>query len=287
MEYIKKYLDTKIIIAFAVVFFSFIAFTVRFAPDDSVKEHFGTISFLFGIFLAFSISTSMTRFNRVVEKLEKEESLLLYIYNISGFLGKETQKHIQVKIEAYLISQIDYFLQDYKNTHKEFMELFLYIVHDVDLQKDDKHKENIYDDILSTFKTLSENRKQIEVAVQNPMTGLEWICINVLLTILLFTIFYMNVGTGISILISILMASTAFTFVMILQELNSLQWKNNKWVWDDLTTLFKELELLPYYPKEIIDSGKYTIQSGNKVRIVTYPHQYPDNSDKRIEIIEV
>lgn len=58
-------------------------------------------------------------------------------------------------------------------------------------------------------------------------------------------------------------------------------------IWEPLHNLFKYLDLLPYYPEEVIRSGRINLPKGEKVRLVQYPDPYPDMSNKAIKEVEV
>ena len=278
--------NAHIILVITIIVSAVIASIFIFPPNESVRELFGVLSFLYGIFVAFAISNSSARFSKVVEKLETEEAFLLYIYTMSALLGARVQKKTQALIDDYLISQLDHFLKDYRLTYPHFLKIFQFYIKDVRPEKGDELQKEAFEDIIDTLKTLMENRKQIELNIQDTMTKLEWVCIGALLSLLLFAIFYMNSGTLLSIVLSVLLATTAVVFVAILWELNMLKWKDQKWVWADLTILFQQLDLMPYYPKEALLMGKVDIQNVKKARVATYLYPYPNFSDKKIEIIE-
>ena len=64
--------NAHIILVITIIVSAVIASIFIFPPNESVRELFGVLSFLYGIFVAFAISNSSARFSKVVEKLETE-----------------------------------------------------------------------------------------------------------------------------------------------------------------------------------------------------------------------
>src|SRR3989338_1668089 len=174
-------LNAHIILVITIIVSAVIASIFIFPPNESVRELFGVLSFLYGIFVAFAISNSSARFSKVVEKLETEEAFLLYIYTMSALLGARVQKKTQALIDDYLISQLDHFLKDYRLTYPHFLKIFQFYIKDVRPEKGDELQKEAFENIIDTLKTLMENRKQIELNIQDTMTKLEWVCIGALL----------------------------------------------------------------------------------------------------------
>jgi len=129
-------------------------------------------------------------------------------------------------------------------------------------------------------------RKRVETLIQEPMIGFEWVSIITLFLVILFCIFYLNTGDAISIAISILLSTAAVILMFVLRDLNDLSWKERCWVWQPLETLFRELNLLPYYPKSALDLGRVKPEKGQKIRIAEYPNPYPDMIGKTVRIVE-
>ncbi len=133
----------------------------------------------------------------------------------------------------------------------------------------------------------TKNRKQVEALVRRSMLRFEWAILLTLLAVILFCLFSLNNGTAVSIITTTLLSSAAITLVFVLKDLDSLRWKEEYGIWDPLGDLFLELDLLPYYPKTVLDTGRTRLKKGQKVRIAEYPNPYPDITGKKIKIIEV
>jgi len=68
--------------------------------------------------------------------------------------------------------------------------------------------------------------------------------------------------------------------------LNNLKWQKTIWTWQPLHNLFKNLDLIPYYPKPVVDRGEAKIEKGELIRLANYPQSYPDMTKKVIETVE-
>lgn len=272
-------------VSIIIVIFSLIA--IFFNPSTSKDQYdtlFSISTFLFGIFVGFAIANSKQRLNSINELLKEGMGRLLFIYRISEVFGKEVQKRTQGLADKYLIDQIDYFLQDWKFSGNSFVELFNYIIK---MKSDNKEQEIAYDKMIDLLKEESQSRKKIEALLEDKIWNFEWVTILALLFSTIFFIFYRNDGTFFSIILSIVLATSLVIIVLVLKDLDNLKWKEQSLIWAPLATLFKEIDLLPYFPDDVVKSGRAILQKGQKIRIAHYPNKYPDMTNKKIEIIEV
>ncbi len=277
-------LPRPIVIAILFVIFLGIAvFTKGVGANNENNNLLSVAAFLFGIFAAFSIANSQTKLNRINENIKSEEANLLFIYKITKSFGPKVQGQIKDLIDLYLIDQIDYYLKDYKYSNTSFLTLFDYLI---ELKPEGKHQEFAYDNVIGVLNDSAQRRKQIEAAVEETLDPLEWVSILVLLSLILFFIFYMNDGSLVSIATSALLSVASVVIVLVLRDLDSLRWKEQAWIWEPLESLFKSLELLPYYPKELVHGHRIKLFKGDRIRVATYPKGYPSMSGKVVEEIE-
>lgn len=252
--------------------------------SDEISTLFSVASFLFGIFLGFSISNSHGRFNQICQILRTNDAIILFIYQMSGQFGEKIKKDIQILLDNYLIDQLDYYLFDFKKSHQSFMKLFQYL--DKLVIKNEKQKKS-YESMVDSLSDSLKNRKTVEALLQQPMFKFEWISILTLLAIILFCIFYINTGSVLSIISSVLLSTSAIILVFVLKDLDNLSWKEQQWIWEPIEDLFCELGLLPYYPIDVLKSKRAKVKKGEKIRVAIYPNPYPDMTRKKIEILEV
>lgn len=283
---IKKLFFPGIIIV-ALIIFTLGAILLKGKTSvDTVKTLLSVSSFLFGIFVAFSIANSTSRFNKTREVLKTDNAILLFLYQASDIFKPEVKQKVQELIDNYLVDQIDYYLTDFQLSAKSFNQLFQYVIRiETKNQTQREIKKKIIDLSAESFK----NRKLVETLVQESMQKYEWASILTLLPIILFCIFYININEGALILFisSILLTTATFTLVFTLNNLDRLQWKEKIWIWAQLENLFLELDLLPYYPAAVIKTGRAKPKKGRNIRLAHYPNPYPDMTGKTVELVKI
>jgi hypothetical protein len=242
-------------------------------------------SFLYGIFIAFSIFNHQNRLSKVRELLRTDDANLLSIYRQSAVFGDKTQKQVQHLIDEYLISQIDYKItDDYHESSKAFKRLSAYIIN---LNPVNNRQSAIYQNLVSASAQSAENRKLIGTLVQERTTALEWLSIIALHTAIAYFIFAFNPGGLLSSLAASLIVATSAVMIVVLIQLNSLSWQESKWIWQPLRNLFLDLDLLPYYPDFVIEKQRADVESGETIRLCHYKKPYPDMSGNEIEKIVI
>ena len=90
--------------------------------------------------------------------------------------------------------------------------------------------------------------------------------------------------------VSVLLSCFTF-FILILRQLDTLNWQEQQWIWEPLISLFKELGLRPYIPEALLIQKRLNINSIKKltssIRVGRTKYPYPDFSDKKIEVLEL
>tara|TARA_Y100000310_G_C20680025_1_gene815367 strand:+ start:524 stop:1372 length:849 start_codon:yes stop_codon:yes gene_type:complete len=278
----KKRLDLWEGAILSVIIFGLLAY---FLPgrgmDDLVLALLSVSSFLFGIFVAFSISDRHSRQKEMRETLKMSDANILNLYQLSKVMNKNIHKKIQKLIDNWLTSTLDYFLKDHHKTDKNFHKLYLYVLN---IKPETKKQSLIYGEMISHLTLQTESNKRVRYLAQDKITVAEWTSILILAGIILFSLFYINTNTIFSILLVTLLSTTLVTILLVLRDLDALYWKEQKWIWDPLTSLFKEIDLLPYFPQEVINNGRVKIKKGLKYRSATYPKPYPDLRGKKVKI---
>jgi hypothetical protein len=252
--------------------------------SSSLSVLISVASFLFGVFIAFSASDNHAKVNRINECLKTDEAWLLSIYQLASIYDQETKKRIQSLIDAYLISQIDYFLEDFNQTYPAFKSLYDYCQQ---LEFNHKKQEIAYSKIIDCLNNIQNNRKKVEILVKQKMLKIEWVALLTLLGLILILVFYFNNGSPLSILLTALLSSAAILLVMVLRELDNLHWKESSMIWEPLNDTFKALDLLPYYPKNVLISRRTRPSRNSVIRIADYPNKYPDMTGKTVKKVLV
>lgn len=282
--YIKLVL---ILIGFIVV----TTFAHGLGKTDLADKVISVTSFVFGVILAFSIANRHSRLSTIREKLREQDAKLLEIYYISSVFDVQLQKKIKEHIDGMLISQLDYMLIDFeKEAPKKVEEFFMFM----EKIKVDKRKESQREKILEILEGLIENYKAVYYQVNNKMLFYEWISLLTMAGILFFTlIVYFNTNEVSSIVIVSFLCTAISLLLIVLKDLDSLEWQEQNWIWQPLTSLFIELDLLPYFPEAVFKMGRIRTNDVRrwdgvkKIRIAHYPHPYPDMLGKEVEIVNL
>ncbi len=252
--------------------------------DNELIDTARTISsFIFGVLFAYYLDSSNEKHKLIVSNLRKDDALMISIHQQVKYLDKNTQVEFMKRLDNYLQSQIDFVLSDYYLSGKEFMKLYLYI-QDVEA-KNPKEKE-AREKILSLLDASLEVRKNVEANAYNKITSGEWITLFIFALIILLTTIGLYNGSIESIIVTALLSSGVIILLILLDKIDNLSWRQDEYIWLPLTLLFRNLDLLPYFPINIIKHRKLKDVKG-VVRVAKYPNLYPDCSGKIIEEIEI
>lgn len=240
-------------------------------------------TFLFGVFIAFSISNAHRRIDAIFNSLNQHNAILLYIYKSARVFDTKTQKKVQQHIDSYLISTIDYYITDLKFTFSEFENLFEYLD---SIEPKNKKQERVWDQYNRKYAQLTETRKHIEVLARAGLLKLEWLVVFSLLGVIVFFILSLSSGSLSATIASTILITAIVVLVYLLHNLNSLSWKERHKIWRPLHQLFRELDLEPYYPAPVVEQKRAIPKSGDMIRLAYYHGQYPDVKDKTVKKIK-
>lgn len=249
---------------------------------DLAENIFGPTTFVFGVFLAFYTSTSHARFNSVVESLQKENGMILFLHKLSKVFPAPVHEKFTSLIDNYLIAEIDYFLIDFSKSRTEFENL---LDHIITYKPSTPQEESYHDEMIDQMGDLTVNRKQIEANVRSTLASIEWAILIILLAVSCLSLLAMNANTAAASITSALVVTTMVTMLLVLRMLEDFRWKEKTRIWDPLARNFESIGLLPYYPYALIQTKRIKPRPG-KVRVAKYPHPYPDMTGKVVEIME-
>lgn len=268
---------------FTLAFFALVILYPGHGYSDFLFMFSAAAALLFGIFIVFSISNSHERINKVNEFLKVEDANNLSIYRLSRVFGKETNDEIRALLDTYLMDQIDYQLEDFHKSGGSFHDLYKYIT---DLEPLNRKQEAAYGEMLHTLTDSSSNRIQVETLVNQKLSRYEWISVWSLAFVTISHTYEMSHKDEIfnAILLTIL-ASASLLLVLVLRDLDNLKWQKGKWTWQPLHRLFLNMDLMPYYPRIIIESGEAKVPHDEKIRLADYPNPYPDISGKTVDVV--
>lgn len=265
------------------LFFLLVAFLVPGkGQDDNIVMIFGSTTFVFGVLLAFYISTFSSRFENVISELQVQNGSILYIYYTATVFEKKVSDEILSHLDIYLIAQLDYFLVDFSKSNMVFRDLFQYLVR---LKTTNEKEKEAYGNMMDKLDDALKSRKIIESKVRSRMSQFEWVSLIILLAVILLCLFFLNTNTVFTSIVISLLATSAVLLLLILRDLETFRWKEQTSIWDPIGREFEELGLLPYYPRGVISKKRITPRKG-KIRVATYAHPYPDMRDKKVEVVE-
>ena len=271
-----------------VIFCAFLAVAYVYNGDGTLSESSKILltvtSFVFGFYINNLISHARAGHSKVVESLREEGGYMkaIYLVLISSF-SEEQVARVRGNMDDYLTAGMDYKIYDYSKSYPEFKKLYTELMN---LSPESKQQDGGWNQIIRIISEVSKNRTRIETSVKERVSTFEWLTISVLLVVVLYFIFSLSTGTWTSIILTASIATTLTMLLIILYSLDSLRWKEDKWFWEPIEELFKSLDLLPYYSDLLIKSGRVKVKSGKNIRVASYPHPYPDMSEKKVRILK-
>ncbi len=292
MKRVSIYYKLLIVLAVFILLSYFIKGNNELTFSETIFFSFLVVStFIFGIILAFSIANRHSRLSNIRESLRAQDSILINIYLSSRIFNDKVLAKIREKIDEFLISQIDYKLIDFdKESPQKLKELYFFLE---DLEEKSEKQKQVKSNLLDDMRDLVKLQKEISYYIKSKMMFYEWFSLTILGLIILFCLLYTNENSVISVIITSLLGTALSLLLFVLKDLDSLGWQEQNWIWEPLSRLFTELDLLPYYPEDLFKQGRLRIKDieqvvgVKEVRIAHYPHKYPDFRDKKIEIVNL
>ena len=129
---------------------------------------------------------------------------------------------------------------------------------------------------------VGSNRSIIESITGQSLSVLEWSGLILLLLVLVGLIAIIPGGTALGAVAAGVLAGTLTALMILLRKLDLLRWHERVSIWEPTTRLFRSMDLDPYVPRLVIDSGRY--RPTGRIRVVDYPDPYPDRSSKRVTV---
>lgn len=275
-----------VIVSFVVILLAAVYFKLTNEGnfDNQLIDTARTISsFIFGVLFAYYLDSSNEKHKLIVSNLRKDDALMISIHQQVKYFDENTQLEIVKRMDSYLQAQIDFVLSDYYLSGKEFMKLYTFIQ---DIEVTNPKEKEAREKILSLLDTSLEVRKNVEANAYNKITSGEWITLFIFALIILLTTIGLYNGSPESIVVTVLLSFGIIILLVLLDKIDNLRWRQDEYIWLPLTLLFRDLDLLPYFPINIIKHRRIKDVKG-KIRVAIYPNEYPDRTQKTIEIMEI
>jgi uncharacterized membrane protein YqaE (UPF0057 family) len=274
-----------------IIFLILTYFIKGVGKNDFIDVILSTAGFIFGVILAFSIANRHSRLSEIREALREQDAKFLEIYYLSKMFKKSIIDKIKEKIDAVLIAQIDYKLVDFDKAAPRRMQEFFEFIESLKMKGQAK---DVWKKIIDTLGVMEEIQKRVSYQVKNKIMFYEWISLLAMAGIIFFClIFYINTNSLSSIVTISILCTALVLLLFVLKDLDSLAWQEDNWIWQPLTSLFIELNLLPYYPDALFSHGRLKLEEVKKwdkiteARIAHYPNPYPNLEGKTIEIVKL
>jgi len=254
--------------------------------NDFVKLILTISTFLFAIILAFSTANRHTRLNSIRHTLRNDDAVLLSIYRSSKLFGKKTNDKCRKLLDDYIIKSIDHELEDFEKSTPEFLELYEFILN---LKPKNEPQKVAKSQMLDDARDSMKNQKEVIYWVNDDMQKFEWISLIALCSTILWCLFYINNGTYFAIFVIPVLGVSLILLLLVIRDLNRLMWQESRWIWEPLTQLFTEMDLIPYYTDEIVENDRVKEKDLKKLkayRVGCFPNPYPDLTGKKVKTIK-
>lgn len=236
----------------------------------------GAAVFVLGLFLAFAVEGARGSATRLNELLKALDADLLTIARLSEVFGGVAAEDTRALIDLHLQDQIDFRLLDFHRSSTSFEALARWVR---EVHPKGPRQELAYAELLAVVARSRERRKVAEGLVRQRVSRTEWASLITLLIVL-------GVGLAASThwqvfhlaLLTLLLGALA-VMLRVLWKLDSFRWHEDVAIWEPLERLFGELGAAPYFPAELVQSGRYRPRAA-VYRLGVLRGNYPDFTDK-------
>jgi hypothetical protein len=243
--------------------------------------------FSFGLYMVFSMENRRDRLSSIKKSLRDQDAKIFNLYQLSKYFSTNTVNSMRNNIDRYLMAQIDWKIEDIGKSSKNLAFIFDFVQK---IKTKNTEQEMAKEKMLDNLQAISSLLKETSFQVKNKMSGYEWVSLLGLFCIILFVVFHENVGSFVSILIIAVISSALVLSLLILRKLDTLQWQEQKWIWEPLAELFQDLDLVPYFPNELFCENRVDIrkiESLKEARVAHYKYPYPNFQGKKIKIVHL
>lgn len=246
-------------------------------PSIGLLAALATVAtFLFGVLLAFTIDRTRQRLAAVHDFIRRGDANLLTIHQLVEVFPDD-RDDIRVLIDEQMKAQIDYRLAEFAQSTETFLALSARVIA---LRPVSPQQETAYYHLLEQVNAMSMSRALMEAAIGQSLSRLEWTTLLLLLGVMLSIIVELPKGSVFAAVAAGVLSATLITLMTLLRKLDRLLWHERASIWEPQARLFRNLGMLPYVPRRVIDAGRFV--PNGRVRVVDYISPYPDMSEKVI-----
>ncbi len=242
----------------------------------------GVATFLFGLFMAFSISDRGQRIDQIREQDSEERANLLLLAYHAESADRRFHKELLRFVDRYLMATLDYKIQDYGETSKQYLELFRKTT---SFRPKGSQQSSAYSNMLSAINEIGVARKKTISLIVDKLSNLEWGVLVFLSAVITISLLSLNSGTFVSIAITTILIVSLAAIFLLLYQLDSLKWKEETRIFEPYQKTFESLGLMRYYPDDIVGRNRTKLHKAKVYRLGMFSRPYPDFSKKRIVIV--
>jgi hypothetical protein len=276
-------LSKVFIFILGVVFLTFLLFVLEPYSIPSVDTILAVSTFLFGIFIAFSISDRHNRLDKIRENDSSERANIVSLYYISFIFGKKFAEKLKAVLDEYLQATLDYTIFDYHRTEPCFRKAFGFF-RDVPLKS--RKQELKYSYIMEMFNNISIGRSRTIGLIEDRISLFEW-AINLILAVtIISSLFLLDISNDLLLILVTLISFAVVILIYFLYELDSLKWKEEKRIIEPYQKVFESLGLQRYYPEPLIKKKRVRMHKRKDYRVAIYPEKYPSMKGKKVKLVK-
>ncbi len=278
----RKVLSTTAIIAGFSLLAAFIISFRFFEKLDFGEVTLSVATFLFGMFLSFTISDRHARIEKIRETDSADRSATADLVYLAGIFSKGLQRKTADLFDKYLQATLDYMINDYEQTEEEFNAVAKQIAA---VEPKTPKESEIYKRMLDALSTLRAAREHAITIIDDRLEFSEWLNFIILSGIIIVSTRFIYTGTMASAVLLFALNLLVVLFLVFLYDLDRLSYKEEVRLFEPYERTFESIGKLRYYPEDLIQRNRVAPPK-EAYRIGIFPRKYPDMRGKRIRIIK-
>jgi hypothetical protein len=242
-------------------------------------------TFLFGIFVGFSISDRHNRMEKIRMNDSSERSNLVSIFHLSKSFSLKNHSKILKYLDLYLMSILDHTIWDFYKTENDFNKI-AGVVDEWKFDGKNSKKVTCYRELIKRIADIRLVRGETAEVINDRISKFEWAIFLFLGTVILASLLLLNTGNMVSISLILALSAAVIFLTYFLYSLDSLSWKAESRIFEPYAETFESMGLTRYYPESLIKEGRVRNYRKVKSRIGVFKNPYPDFSGKKIISLE-
>jgi len=277
-----KFVPYILIASFAFLFLLNL-FYPRKIDEPFVPLILSITTFLFSIFVSFSISDRHKRLEELRENDSIERSQLTLLHYHAQVFGKDFQQKMDNAIDNYLMAILDHKIWDFHKTENYVKEIHAVII---SVKPTNDIQKTTYGALLARFSDLLTARRKTIGIIPERLSKFEWFVATVLPLLILASIVLIETNSLVISIISSLLGIMIVHIMLFLFMLDNFSWKEEQRIFEPYQKTFEDIEKLRYYPEILMREKRVKNYKGKKYRVGIFPNSYPNMSGKEIKIID-